>query len=131
MNITADTDVLVRSVVLDDPGQARSARGVLERAAIIVLPLSCLCETVWVLRVVYKFTPELIAFALEQLLAAGNVRVDRPAVEAGLGLLRAGGDFADGAIAQEGRQLGGNTFVSFDKRSVRLLGAQGFDARLL
>jgi predicted nucleic-acid-binding protein len=33
-------------------------------------------------------------------------------------VLKAGGDFADGAIAWEGRWLGGETFVSFDKKAV-------------
>jgi predicted nucleic-acid-binding protein len=57
--------------------------------------------------------------------------VNRPTVEAGLSLLDAGGDFADGVIAYEGSWLGANTFVSFDKRPVRLLEAQGGSARLL
>jgi predicted nucleic-acid-binding protein len=65
------------------------------------------------------------------LLDAGNVAADRPAVEAGLAVLNAGGDFADGLIAYEGRWLGGNIFVSFDKTAVSLIGAQGQQARLL
>jgi len=40
--------------------------------------------------------------------------VNRPAAEAGLALLEAGGDFADGVIAHEGRWLGAEAFVSFD-----------------
>ncbi len=31
----------------------------------------------------------------------------------------AGGDFADGVIAYEGRWLGGETFVSFDRKAAR------------
>lgn len=42
--------------------------------------------------------------------------MNRSAVEAGLAVLEAGGDFADGIIAYEGNWLGGETFVSFDKR---------------
>ena len=56
---------------------------------------------------------------------------NRPAVEAGLAALDAGGDFADGVIAYEGQWLGGETFVSFDKKSVALLKKQGQQARLL
>jgi predicted nucleic-acid-binding protein len=56
--------------------------------------------------------------------------MNRPAVEAGLAVLEAGGDFADGAIAHEGSWLGGETFVSFDKKAVALLAAQGQPARL-
>jgi len=45
--------------------------------------------------------------------------------------LDAGGDFADGAIAYEGRWLGGDIFVSFDRKAVRLMEAQGDSAQLL
>jgi len=57
--------------------------------------------------------------------------VNRPAVEAGLSFLDAGGDFADGIIAFEGSWLGGEVFVSFDKKAVALLNEQGQSARLL
>ncbi len=46
-------------------------------------------------------------------------------------MLDVGGDFADGVIAYEGSWLGAETFVSFDKRAVKLLEAQGKAARLL
>lgn len=49
----------------------------------------------------------------------------------GLTILEAGGDFADGVIAYEGNWLGGETFVSFDKKAVALLAAQGLSAQLL
>jgi predicted nucleic-acid-binding protein len=52
-------------------------------------------------------------------------------VEAGLALLKAGGDFADGLIAYEGSWLGGEAFVSFDKRAVALIKRQGQEARVL
>ena len=39
--------------------------------------------------------------------------------------------FADGLIAYEGKWLGGDTFVSFDKKAVPLLSGQGEAARLL
>jgi predicted nucleic-acid-binding protein len=57
--------------------------------------------------------------------------VNRPAAEAGLALLEAGGDFADGVIAYEGHWLGADTFVSFDKKAVRRVEAQGRAVRLL
>ena len=46
-------------------------------------------------------------------------------------MLDAGGDFADGVIAYEGNWLGADTFVSFDKKAVKLMEAQGVSARLL
>ena len=62
---------------------------------------------------------------------SSNVVVNQPAVEAGLALLDKGGDFADGVIAYEGEWLGADEFVSFDKKAVSLLKAQGKRARLL
>lgn len=80
---------------------------------------------------VYGFQPSDVAAAIRALLAATNVEVNRPAVEAGLSVLEAGGDFADGVIAYEGNWLGGETFVSFDKKAVALLEAQNQSACLL
>lgn len=62
---------------------------------------------------------------------SANVVVNRPAAEAGLAMLDAGGDFADGIIAYEGRWLGAETFLFFDKRAVKPMDAQGVPARLL
>lgn len=131
MNITVDTNVLVRAVVRDDPKQARTASKILKEADLIAVPLPCLCEFVWVLRRVYNFGQQDISVALETLLNASNVAVNRPAVEAGLAVLNEGGDFADGLIAYEGNWLGGETFVSFDKRAVSLIARQGQQAKLL
>jgi predicted nucleic-acid-binding protein len=131
VKVTADTNVLVRAVVGDDVAQAKIAAKVLTDAALIAIALPSLCELVWVLRKVYGFTAADAASAIRALLAAANVEMNRPAVEAGLLVLDAGGDFADGVIAYEGHWLGGETFVSFDKKAVALLKAQGQQARLL
>jgi predicted nucleic-acid-binding protein len=131
MKVVVDTNVLVRAVVRDDPVQARIAEEVLTDAELIAVALPCLCEFVWVLLKVYRLQPTDAAAAIRALLAAANVEVNRPAVEAGLSVLEAGGDFADGVIAYEGNWLGGETFVSFDKQAVVLLTAQGHSARLL
>jgi predicted nucleic-acid-binding protein len=131
MKIIADTNVLVRAVVRDDPGQSALAIELLQDAHSIALPLPILCELAWVLRSVYGFDKPEIAAAIEKLIQATNVVTDKPAAEAGLEVLRSGGDFPDGAIAYAGRWMGGQTFVSFDKRAVSILAAQGQDARLL
>lgn len=44
-------------------------------------------------------------------------------------MLDRGGDFADGVIAFEGRWLGGETFVSFDRNAVERVLSQGQSAR--
>ena len=131
MKVAVDTNVLVRAVVRDDPAQASVAAKVLADAELIAVALPCLCEFVWVLRRVYDFQPSDVASAIRALLAVANVEVNRPAVESGLSMLEAGGDFADGVIAYEGNWLGGESFVSFDKKAVALLMAQGQPARLL
>jgi predicted nucleic-acid-binding protein len=111
--------------------QARAADKILREADVIAVTMPCLCEFVWVLRKGYGLAPADIAAAVRALLNAGNVAVNRPAVEAGLSILDAGGDFADGVIAYEGDWLGGETFVSFDKKAVDLLMRQGQQAMLL
>lgn len=131
MKVAVDTNVLVRAVVRDDPAQADVAAAVLTDAELIAVALPCLCEFVWVQLRVYGFQQADAASAIRALLAAANVEVNRPAVEAGLLVLDAGGDFADGVIAYEGNWLGGETFVSFDKKAVALLTAQGQSTRLL
>jgi predicted nucleic-acid-binding protein len=57
--------------------------------------------------------------------------MNRPAVEAGLSVLDAAGDFADGIIAYEGDWLSGEEFVSFDSKAVSVLQSRGSCARLL
>jgi len=131
LKITVDTNVLVRAVVGDDVDQARAATALLKEADVIAVPLPCLCEFVWVLRRVYGFGQEDIVGALEALLDAANLVVNRPAADAGLAILKAGGDFADGLMAYEGAWLGGEVFVSFDKQAVSLIARQGQEARLL
>lgn len=131
MKITVDTNILVRAVVRDDEKQAQAAATLLKDAEVIAISLPCLCEFVWVLRRVYNIGQQDISAALEALLDAGNVAANRPAVDAGLAVLNAGGDFADGLIAYEGSWLGGDTFVSFDKKAVSLIAKQGQQARLL
>lgn len=131
MKVAVDTNVLVRAVVRDDPAQAAVAAAVLTDADLIAVAVPCLCEFVWVLLRVYGFQQADAASAIRALLVAANVEVNRPAVEAGLLVLEAGGDFADGVIAYEGHWLGGETFVSFDRKAVALLTAQGQSTRLL
>jgi predicted nucleic-acid-binding protein len=131
MKLSVDTNVLIRSAVRDDVRQARIADRLLREATVIAVALPCLCEFVWVLRKLYGFPSSDISAAIKALLLAANVEVNRPAVEMGLAALDAGGDFADGVIAYEGKWLGGETFVSFDKTAIALLTAQGQSARLL
>jgi len=131
VNIAVDTNVLVRICVRDDPRQAQLAEQAVEQATLVVVTLPCLCEFVWVLRRVYRFDSASIASAIRALLDTEHVTLNRAAVATGLALLEAGGDFADGVLAHEGATLGGEMFVSFDKKATALLAEQGLPARLL
>ena len=131
MKITADTNVLVRAITGDDDRQSRIAQAQLAHADMVALAIPVLCELVWVLSQGYKISSAEIAETIHRLLAGANVVVNRPAAEAGLAVLDAGGDFADGVIAYEGNWLGAEIFVSFDKKAVKLMDEQGKPARLL
>jgi len=131
VRIIADTTILVRAITADEPAQAEAAQRVLTEAEAVALPLPVLCELVWVLRRGYGVSTDEIASVLRRLIDSAECLVDRPGVEAGLALLDAGGDFADGVIAHEGRKLGGEIFVSFDRRAVELIRASGEPVQLL
>jgi predicted nucleic-acid-binding protein len=130
MKITADTNVLVRAAVQDDQGQARHAVRLLQEAELVAVPVPVMCEFVWVLRRGYKKALPEISEAIRRLMKSANVVMNRPAIEAGLSVLDADGDFADAVIAYEGEWLGANEFVSFDAQAVSLLRSKGSKARL-
>ncbi len=124
MIVTADTNILVRAAMMDDPVQSpRAARLLLEAEAVVVTTVS-LCEFAWVLSSMYRQGTDAITRAMGGLLASSKVVVERAAVEAGLAVLQAGGDFADGVIAHTGAAGGGAMFASFDRRALKLV-AQG------
>ena len=131
MRITADTNVLLRLIVADDQTQQKLAAEALEAAESVAIGTHSLCELAWVMERSYGAERSDIAAAIRLLMEIGNVAINRPMIEAGLKVLEAGGDFADGVIAFEGQWLGGETFVSFDRRAVKLIKAQGTAALLL
>ena len=128
VKITADTNVLLRAVVEDDAAQAAAARALLVQATVIAVPIAVFCEFAWVLRRRYGYGTHDTAAAIEALAGSEPVVTDAPAVDAGLAALRAGGDFADGAIASQGERLGGTVFASFDRDAVARLRSHGASA---
>jgi len=100
-------------------------------ADLVAVPIPVFCEFVWVLRRGYKKSASDVSDAIRRLMKSAHVVMSRPAVEAGLSALDAGGDFADGAIAYEGNWLGAEEFVSFDSKAVSMLKSQGSRALLL
>jgi len=130
MRITADTNILVRIIVQDDQAQAETALKLLRGADVVVLPVTCLCEFAWVLERTYALSRAQILTSLQKIIQRGNVEIDTRTVNAGLSVLEAGGDFADGVIAAAGIAMGADTFVSFDRRAVARVKAAGMSAEL-
>jgi predicted nucleic-acid-binding protein len=114
MKMIADTNVLVRAVLNDDAVQSRASRLALSSAEQIVVSRHAFCEMVWVLRHSYKMPRAEIMKSVRGFLGAGNVVTDTAAV-----------------IDYEGRWLGGDTCVSFDKRAVAAIAKQGAQTKLL
>jgi predicted nucleic-acid-binding protein len=131
MKIIADTNVLLRAALGDDAEQSRAARLALSSAEQVVLSRHALCEFVWVLSRSYKLPQAEIFTAMSKLLNSENVIADDVAIDAGLRAMDAGADFADGVIDFEGRWLGGETFVSFDKKAVTAIAKSGQKTKLL
>jgi predicted nucleic-acid-binding protein len=131
MRIIADTNVLLRAALGDDPSQSPRAVRLLEESEQVIVSRHAICEFVWVLGRIYKLAPAKVAAAMSKLLNSENVIADDAAIDAGFKALNAGADFADGVIAYEGRWLGGEVFVSFDKKAVAAIEKQGQKAQLL
>jgi len=131
VRIIADTNLLLRLIVSDDPAQYKLALEIMGQAEAVVVTNVVLCEFAWVLRTSYGASRENIAAAIARLRETVNIVLDNAAVDAGLSVLNAGADFADGVIAYEGRWLGGEMFVSFDKKAVSAIAQQGHEAKLL
>ena len=108
MKITADAKVLVRVAVQDDAHQARRVG-----------------------RVLCSRSAADVASAIHRLINRANLVTNRLAVEAGLSVLEAGGDFADGVIAYEGNWPGAEELLCFDSKAISGLQALGGRARLL
>lgn len=130
MRTAFDTDVLVRYFVTDDPVQSEVARLELANAEKLLLPITALCEFVWVLGRRYGVPRSDITETLRVLLEVDKAEFDRRAVEAGLDFMDAGGDFADGVIAYQATAQNADILVSFDRRAVKRLKNLGQSARL-
>jgi len=128
MKITADTNLLLRALLEDDPQQAAAAQRLIGQAELVAVPIPVWCEMVWTMRRLYKRSAEEIADAIDAVLQVETVVADRPAVEAGLKVLRLGGDFADGVIAWQGRALGATVLATFDRVAIRVLTTMGLPA---
>lgn len=92
MKITADTHVLLRAIVADDPEQASAAVKALAHAEVVAVSLTALCELSSVLQGSNGVARADVVATIRQLIETQQIEVNRSAVEAGLSVLTAGGD---------------------------------------
>ncbi len=117
--IAADTNLLARAILGDDPTQTPVARRVLGEAGSIFVSGIVLCELVWVLQR-RKWSGDRIAEAIQLLVTTDNVQVDGLMAQAGLAFLKRGGDFAGGVIRHEAIANGCDETLTFDQDFARL-----------
>ncbi len=118
-----DTNVIVRYLTADDPGQSKRARAIMDESDVWI-STTVLLESEWVLRSVYDFPRTEVASALRRLSGLPHVVLEAPATAA-TALLWAeqGLDFADALhlAAADGREA----FLTFDGRLARAAGTIG------
>jgi predicted nucleic-acid-binding protein len=118
-----DTNIIVRYLLADDPGQAATARRLIENNDVFV-STTVLLETEWVLRGVYGFSAIQCANALAEFAGLPQVTLeDTAAVVKALGWVRHRVDFADGLHLAKAE--GCVAFISFDRDFARAANALG------
>lgn len=121
--LAIDTNLIVRYLVGDDPGQAARARKLVDNNDIFVCT-TVMLETEWVLRSVYGITAAVCAKALADFAGLPRVTLEEPAAVAkALGWVRQGVDFADGLHLA--KALGCDAFVGFDRSFAKAANALG------
>jgi predicted nucleic-acid-binding protein len=126
-----DTNVLVRYITRDDPGQERAASRFLDlartRSEPVFVNVIVLCELVWVLGRTYEYSRAEVAAVMGQLLSTEQIVVeDADLAWLALSDFKASkADFADCLIGRKNLRLGCDETVTFDGR---LKGLAGFAA---
>ena len=116
-----DTNVLVRFLTQDDPGQLAQVLRMLnrKRALFFVCDL-VLSETDWVLRSLYDWTGREVADAFARLATIHNLTFENEGgLRSSLKALREGADLADELIVRNCRDRGAKSFATFDTGIVR------------
>jgi predicted nucleic-acid-binding protein len=120
-----DTNVLVRFLVGDDPGQESRAATFFARAASagekLFVPQIVVCELVWVLGHAYGKDRAEIAAGLESLLRARQLVFEEiDEIRNALERFAAGnGDLADWLVWERSRAAGAERVVTFDAKLLR------------
>lgn len=118
-----DTNVIVRLLTGDEPGQSEKARAILKKPDVFV-PDTVMLESEWVLRHAYGFETTAIHDAFSKLCGLPNVILPNPhRMLTALQWYADGMDFAD-ALHLAASQ-GCRVFFSFDRKLVRKAEGRG------
>lgn len=124
--IGLDTNVLVRYLVQDDPGQSRKAAQVIAKRCTRDAPgfvnRIVLCELVWVLESAYGYSKDTIVTVLEKLLRTSQLKIeDMQSAWTAFRMYQKGkADFADCLLGTTNRLGGCNETVTFDQAASKL-----------
>ena len=124
--IGLDTNVLVRYLAQDDPGQSRRATELIEQRLTDGEPgfisVVVMAELAWVLERAYKLADHEIATAIERVLQAEVLVVEseQEVFTAMVALKEGRGSFADALIGALGAKAGCSRTLTFDRRAQRL-----------
>ncbi|HEY4113524.1 MAG TPA: type II toxin-antitoxin system VapC family toxin [Rhizomicrobium sp.] len=116
--LAVDTDVVVRYLTGDQPEQSARARAIIDNQH-TYLTTTVILETEWVLRTVYRFSPNQVGDSLTALAGLPHVQIETPeTVARALGWLKAGLDFAD-ALHLSSANNNCEAFLTFDQHFIR------------
>lgn len=129
--IGLDTNVLVRYIVGDDPGQAAAATRLIDgltEADPGFISVVTLVELHWVLRSAYKVSRPDCARVIAGLMDSRELTIaESQSVRRAVARLGGDVDFADALISELGRASGCEYTATFDKRAARLPGMRSMD----
>ena len=123
--IAVDTNIIVRLIVDDDPGQVARALALAERETFYV-SLTVLAETEWVLRSRYGYERAAVVTALRWLPRVVTIVFEDAQVPWAIERYALGGEFADYFHLLAAREIG--RFATFEKRLRRR--AEGTDVEI-
>jgi len=118
--IGLDTNILVRYLTQDDPGQSRKATHEIEKARsagqTFFIADIILCELVWVLETAYGYDRKEIVPVLENILRTKQFKFDNKDLlwKSLAGYRTQKGDFADHLIGQSSHEAGCRETLTFD-----------------
>lgn len=123
--LAIDTNVIVRYLTNDHPGQSLRARCLIDGQAVFVA-VTVVLEVEWVLRSAYGYAPADVARALRAFAGLPTVTVeDASVVAAALDLAEKGMDFAD--ALHLGKAAHCNGLATFDRKLVKAARAAGYE----